>query len=90
MPNYVKTYMPSDDCAEVDAKNVHNIRVLGIEQRGAVVAERSMLDLLPKAAFKVKSWQGGRAMATFAKVRAICEAHGFGWECQFDAAHGRR
>lgn len=61
-----------------------------IETRGLITGPIDLLDKLPKAAFKVASWQNGVAVksrdATYTAIDQ-CKAYG---ESVFDAAHGRR
>lgn len=64
--------------------------VLNVERRGNVVAPRAILDALPRAAFKVRDWRGGRSPKTVDATLKVAIELGAACEVQYDAAHGRR
>lgn len=75
-----------------DIYRAHHARrvALKVEKRGNVIGPAALLDLLPKAAFKIRDWRDGTAPKTKeAAFRAIVAANAYA-EVQFDAAHGRR
>lgn len=61
-----------------------------ILERGIITGPHELLNLLPKAAFKVTSWQHGKSpKAQDATWKALQDAGAYG-ESIFDARHGRR
>ena len=59
-------------------------------RKANVIADQTILARLPKAAFKVVSWDNSHSPATQNAVQALSRANGWCEERIFDAAHGRR
>jgi hypothetical protein len=62
----------------------------GVVQRGLIVGNWQVLADLPKAAFKVISWDNSRSPKTRQATFDALRAEGLIGESVFDAAHGRR
>ena len=61
-----------------------------ILERGLVTGPHELLNILPKGAFKVVSWQNGRSPKAQAETFAALAKAGAYAESIFDARHGRR
>ena len=61
-----------------------------IIERGLITGPHELLNILPKGAFKVSSWQNGKSPKAQTETYNVLAKVGAYAESIFDARHGRR